>query len=451
MLMDLGVDNSSPNSGGDAHDEHASTDSAQTDDDQDSHARARQELGSEEPGSPYDDMISSDPKISNPKFGNVVDDTRSNKSRSRSTQGALQSAESRPRVAIPNGHTRFGQISPKVGLPYPRPSKTIKAPLFPPGATSRALGHEVEYLPLKTKRGGSAMAGQLHKRNRRTKTNQARVDPNTWPSDSDSDSSYDGQGRPAAAKDARQRRRQRAPRLSGFKVVGAPQWKLRSGGRTSFVGAHSPSGLLLRGAEDSQIPNSAGVLHDDCVAAAYGSPMLQKLTTPPVTSTEAAVLTVLLTSTAEIGALLESPTAWGLTGDLFSSARLINATVKPYASEQWQLTATFSRAPGVTQLAGDPGLDAEASGSSADSDHSSSSMSSIHHDPSEIESGSRIRGTRRGRWEEEDDKSLLEWRRLGKSWLWIYKQFPDRTEGAIKSRWYVVLAPRQKSQKGRDG
>jgi hypothetical protein len=66
-----------------------------------------------------------------------------------------------------------------------------------------------------------------------------------------------------------------------------------------------------------------------------------------VTSTEAAVLTALVAETTKIGVLVGSPAAWGLTGDFFSSVRLAKATIKPYASEQWQLTASFSHASGI--------------------------------------------------------------------------------------------------------
>jgi hypothetical protein len=168
-----------------------------------------------------------------------------------------------------------------------------------------------------------------------------------------------------------------------------------------------------------------------------------------VTSTEAAVLTVVLADTTEIGALLKSPADWGLTGDLPSSASLTNAVVKPYASERWQLTATFSRVSSTTPPAIDLNLDANTY-SSSDSDSSSSSIYSIHHYPSKNESGSRARELKRGGWEDEEDKNLIRWRRRGESWPWILKQFPDRTEGAVKSRWYVVLAPQQRSRQIKD-
>ncbi|KIW86579.1 uncharacterized protein Z519_12810 [Cladophialophora bantiana CBS 173.52] len=449
--LDAGVDNSSPSSAGDVHNDNTSTGSTQADDDRGCHGRAeQQEPERQELGSPYDDIIPSVPEIRDPKFGNTAGNTWSEKSHLEPRQGALQSAEPGPRVVIPTSRAPLGQPSLKAVSPYP--AATIKAPRFPAGVTSRPLSHKIVHPPPRAKRRASTMAGQLNIRHRRLRTtNRARASPDAWPSDSDSDSSYDGEDNLDAAKDARPRprQRQRAPRLSGIsKSAATPKWKSRSGGRTSSVSTRSQSGVLFRGVEDSPRANTAlGVLCDAGVAATLGLSMLPNPNIPPVTSTEVAVLTVLLADITEIGALLESPAACGLTGAPFSTARLVHATVKPHPSQQWQVTVTFSSAPSVVQTAKNPGLDTEAYTSSADSVGSSSSIHSVHHYSSEDESGSRTRGRKRGRWEEEDDENLIAWRRLGKPWSWIYKKFPDRSEGAIKSRWYVVLAPRQKPKR----
>lgn len=445
--MDLGVNSSSPNSGGGAHDENASADNAQSDNGNDFHGRAGKEPGNEELGLSdfIDDKISSDSGTSDAEIGHVVHTSQADKGRLESSQGALQSADSSTRVVIPSGHTGFGQSSPKVVLPYPRASSAVKAPRIPTRATSRSFGREVDHRRPRKKCTSTTVAGQLHVRDRLSQgTTRARVHPDIWPSDSDC--SNNNERNLAATNDTSGKQRVLRPsRIS--KAVGASKWKQRSGDRTSSIDPRRRSGVLLRGAEDSPTATAVGVLHDDDVAAAYDLPKLQNPNIQPMISTEAAVLTVLLDDITEIDTLLQSPAAWGLTGGLFHTARLTNATVKLCPSEHWQLTATFSRPPVVTQLTRDSNLDTEGYSSGSGSDNSSSSMYSVHHCPSEIVPEKATRRGRRGGWDEEDDRNLIKWRGLGKSWPWIYEKFPDRTEGAIKSHWYVVLAPRQKPER----
>ncbi|KAF5846100.1 hypothetical protein GGP41_008634 [Bipolaris sorokiniana] len=42
-------------------------------------------------------------------------------------------------------------------------------------------------------------------------------------------------------------------------------------------------------------------------------------------------------------------------------------------------------------------------------------------------------------WLKEDDERLRNWKEEGKSWSWIYRQFPNRSHGAVQVRWYTKL------------
>ena len=41
---------------------------------------------------------------------------------------------------------------------------------------------------------------------------------------------------------------------------------------------------------------------------------------------------------------------------------------------------------------------------------------------------------RNRRWESLEEQRLLAWRKEKKHWKWIFEQFPDRTEGAVRVR-----------------
>jgi Myb-like DNA-binding domain len=41
-------------------------------------------------------------------------------------------------------------------------------------------------------------------------------------------------------------------------------------------------------------------------------------------------------------------------------------------------------------------------------------------------------------WSELEEQRLLAYRKEGKSWDWIFSQFPNRTHGAIRTRWYML-------------
>ncbi|KIV81249.1 hypothetical protein PV11_03449 [Exophiala sideris] len=161
---------------------------------------------------------------------------------------------------------------------------------------------------------------------------------------------------------------------------------------------------------------------------------LKCLSVHPVTPADAAFVTAIIDSPADLQNIFHSPAAWALECGV-QLANLANIALKPLADHCWLLTATMSRRASDTDntrrdRAGrrrrwSPGSDA-----------------SRDFCPSEGETDSRP--TKRGRWTTEEDGNLTRWRVLGKSWSWICGRFPERSEAAVRSRWFVVLAPKAK-------
>ncbi len=53
-------------------------------------------------------------------------------------------------------------------------------------------------------------------------------------------------------------------------------------------------------------------------------------------------------------------------------------------------------------------------------------------------------GRRNRRWEPLDEQRLLAWRKEKKPWKWIFEQFPDRMEGAIRLHCHMLQRSTQK-------
>ena len=47
-------------------------------------------------------------------------------------------------------------------------------------------------------------------------------------------------------------------------------------------------------------------------------------------------------------------------------------------------------------------------------------------------------------WSTEEDESLRRWKADEKDWDWIFSQFPNRTPGAVRTRWHVKLQPQER-------
>ena len=56
-------------------------------------------------------------------------------------------------------------------------------------------------------------------------------------------------------------------------------------------------------------------------------------------------------------------------------------------------------------------------------------------------------GRRNRRWDPLDEQRLLAWRKENMPWEWIFRQFPGRTEGAVRVRWHLL---QQRSAQGAD-
>ncbi|KAK6364009.1 hypothetical protein LTS17_012596 [Exophiala oligosperma] len=161
---------------------------------------------------------------------------------------------------------------------------------------------------------------------------------------------------------------------------------------------------------------------------------LKIMSVHPVTATDAALMTAVIDSPAVLPDFFHSPAAWAFECGVHPD-KLANIVLKPLADRCWLLTATISRpASNMDNLR--QGRARRRRRCSPDP-HSSSDFC-----PSECETLSRP--TKRGHWTSDEDIHLTEWRRLGKPWSWIFDQFPERSEAAVRSRWFVVLAPRAK-------
>jgi hypothetical protein len=194
---------------------------------------------------------------------------------------------------------------------------------------------------------------------------------------------------------------------------------------------------------------ATAIVEDAGPKASSPSMMLTNLSVHPVRPADFGYLTALIEDITDIGQLLETPAAFGLTDDIFDTARLVNAGIKPLTPGLWLLTATISRATDPTKSSRDTYVDTETGNhsdcsASDDASRSSGTAYSIHHCPSEIETDIETSQRRRGRWSKEEDARLRRLKHNGDPWSEICEEFPGRTEGAVKARWYIVLAPNNK-------
>ena len=152
---------------------------------------------------------------------------------------------------------------------------------------------------------------------------------------------------------------------------------------------------------------------------------------------DAAFVTIFVDDPVELRTLLESPTAWARSCGLSSThTRLSNVTVSLARSHSWLVTSTLSWIDGFTH--GGRGYRTRSKRSCSPN----SEAGSVYR-PSEDEK--ETRRMKRGHWTRKEDDDLREWKRIGRPWSWIFYQFPERTEAAVRSHWFVVLAPQETS------
>ena len=149
---------------------------------------------------------------------------------------------------------------------------------------------------------------------------------------------------------------------------------------------------------------------------------------------DAAFVTIFVDDPVQLRTLLESPATWARSCGLSSThTTLTNVTVSPAESHSWLVTATLSW------------IDGSAHGGRAYC-RSNRSCSPNSEAGSVYRSGEDEKETRRmkrGHWTRKEDDNLRRWKRIGRPWSWICDQFSDRTEAAVKSHWFVVLAPQE--------
>ena len=228
------------------------------------------------------------------------------------------------------------------------------------------------------------------------------------------------------------------------------KWRVRRGDHTSSASTSSRPAEYPEERDGSVLAQLSATFNSNSGPTASNTQVLSLPNIQIPSSTDTVVLRGLIVDIADMEPLLKSPTAWGVPDDL-SSTRLVSATIKPHARERWQLTATFARMSSTHKPTRDLENDVKSSDSSVDDHDRSSSLFSVHHESSDGSRSRLVKGTRRGGWGKQEDRKLMRWRRRGEAWPWILKQFPERTEGAVKARWYMLLKQRRpEAQGGRD-
>ncbi|KAJ9608539.1 hypothetical protein H2200_007527 [Cladophialophora chaetospira] len=152
---------------------------------------------------------------------------------------------------------------------------------------------------------------------------------------------------------------------------------------------------------------------------------------------DAAFVTIFVDDPVELRTLLESPADWARSCGLSSTyTTMTNVTVSPTQRQAWLVTATLSWIDGFVHRGRGCRTRSKRSCSTNGDTGSAYRSSDDEKEP---------RGMKRGHWTRKEDDNLRDWKRKGRPWSWILDQFPERTEAAVKSRWFVVLAPRATS------
>ena len=384
-----------------------------------------------EPEMPHNHRMSSDSDTSDSELRNLDDAGLRKRTAFRSVQSNLETVDM-------NRHDPLRQSMPK-SVSMAQTSTKIEMPHPLAGTRTPPHGHQTENFLAKRKRGPLIMGRPNTKRRswRATKTTaKAGLLHNDSDSSCDNTIDIDSSDEVGMRPKARQ-----GPKSSKARTALPP--KIRGSNHTISTGTNLRPTVDTHGADRHGLGQSSYISRGHDASAACTPPVLPKSAVHSATSTETAVMTGLLTDIADIEPLLKSSAAWGLHDDP-SSTRLLRATIKPHAVKQWELTATFVRVSRKETTLSDRGFYNGDRGLSTDDE----SLVSIHHESSEDEPEVRHRprpgNMRRGAWEEDEDDKLIRWRLRGESWPCILEQFPNRTAGAVKSRWYVVLAPQKK-------
>ena len=63
----------------------------------------------------------------------------------------------------------------------------------------------------------------------------------------------------------------------------------------------------------------------------------------------------------------------------------------------------------------------------------------------EVSGTDRAIGRTNRRWESLGERRLLAWRKEERPWEWIFDQFPDRSEGAVRACWHMLQWPARRA------
>lgn len=414
---------------------NAAEEGAKSDEDCDDGEVSLQNSESEDSGLRYDDLIPSDLETSGIPSGPTPAAQQP-----RATEETRRSAKWSIRPVSPVGQLLRKPSTLHTTLRNIRSSATIKVPRYKAGISSQTSHLERDYPSTTTKRKGPTMSATLSKRNRPLAGNpEARVLSDSESSDWAAGDDYcNNEAMPVNFN--RTRSTSQLTRPSKFlKTSGKPH------GRSSVevLVPHRGSNRLQNIRKSPQ--EGPAVLHETGVKSSPLLTSLTNLSVHPISPGDSGYLTAVINDLTTVGQLLKSPTAFGLTEDI--AVRLTNTSVKPLESARWLVTATISRAGRTAQPPTDRKLDFEIDNLSDDGscDHSESSSRtshSIHPSPSDSGADGEKPQTTRGRWSKQEDEKLRNMKQNDDPWSEICEEFPDRTAGAVKARWYIVLAPR---------
>lgn len=133
------------------------------------------------------------------------------------------------------------------------------------------------------------------------------------------------------------------------------------------------------------------------------------------------------------------------------STSLEDITLKPVTSDTWFLTGLVDHSDGAGQRTGQPvpslpRLQANTASplddSQSDDDIDDDTLSLDHEnggDNSSVVAEDSLSSKKHCSWSEEDEDLLRKWKEENRPWAWICPQFPERTSGAVKTRWYTKL------------
>jgi hypothetical protein len=128
--------------------------------------------------------------------------------------------------------------------------------------------------------------------------------------------------------------------------------------------------------------------------------------------------------------------------------KLDDVAIKPLPPDAWFLTALVRKCSKLNRANATSSRAARRASAAADDDDGSSSDDcSDGVDEGDESSGGLADKTskpwkRAPPWLKDDEDNLRQWKKDDKSWHWICSQFPNRSPGAVKLRWYQKLRKR---------